>query len=128
MWEEKDMQDLGINILLIDDDASSCNILSLAMRRAGFRVQVRRKSECVISLVNQYRPHIVLLDIYLLANNYTELLPEIKDQYGCKIIVLTSFGFEEVVQKAMDLGIDDFIRKPFEVETVIRKIENAILQ
>ncbi len=78
--------------------------------------------EC-LQMVKDKKPDVLLLDIIMPHMDGLGVLEELrKEQYSPNIIMLTAFGQEDVTKKAVELGADYFVLKPFDMENLLNHI------
>jgi len=113
-------------ILLVDDDALMRRSLAFHMEQAGYKVQTAANAEDAISLVQHTPPDLVILDIGLPGMDGLDALRELKSQHNLPIIFLTGRRreFDEVL--GLELGADDYITKPFDVDVVLAHVKAVL--
>jgi DNA-binding response OmpR family regulator len=101
-------------VLIIEDDESFYNVCATAIKLKGYDVvHVADGSEAVQKITDE-NPDIVLLDIVLPGMSGLDILQNVKSIEEIKdtrIIMLTNFGTDANVNKAMELGAEDYIMK-----------------
>ena len=101
-------------ILFVEDDEGFFNLFSAALSMKGYQiVHVADGSEAV-EKVKSEKPDLVLLDIILPGMSGLDILKELKETEetkNVKIVMLTNFGTDENVTRAMELGSDDYLMK-----------------
>src|SRR6266498_3546232 len=113
-------------ILLVDDDALMRRSLAFHMEQAGYKVQTAANAEDAISLVQHTPPDLVILDIGLPGMDGLDALRELKSQHNLPIVFLTGRRreFDEVL--GLELGADDYITKPFDVDVVLARVKAVL--
>ncbi len=113
-------------ILLVDDDALMRRSLAFHLEQAGYQVRTAASSEDAIESVNYAPPDLVVLDIGLPGKDGLEALREIKAQHSLPVIFLTGRrrDLDEVV--GLEMGADDYITKPFDVDVVLAHIKAVL--
>ena len=119
------IEDLRKTILLVDDDYAMRHILRSILRQLGdFRFFEAENGMKAIELMEENLPDLVFLDIIMPILNGIETLQYMKKIQvleKIQVIVCTAEGNLKTVQQAIDLGAKDFIRKPFNMDTVLVK-------
>lgn len=101
-------------LLIVDDDHQTCDYLKEFFERRKCVVCVAHSGEEGISLVAQEKPNIVLLDVKMKGIDGLETLAQVKAHTPTtKVIVMTGAADDDIKAKAIELGADDFIKKPF---------------
>jgi DNA-binding response OmpR family regulator len=108
--------------VLIVDDVDLLDVLSYALRREGFNVQIAADGQQALQRIQSSKPDVVLLDIRLSKTNGLEVLRRIRESDDIPVVVLTALNDEETVLKSFNLGADDFITKPFSMRQLTARI------
>lgn len=112
-----------IKLLIIDDDVEFSNLLSEILTDEGFFVASRPVPTKIIETIVELEPDLLLLDYWLPGERGDLVTKRLKKNpltKGLPIIVISAnHGVESVVKKA---GANDFIPKPFDANTLIKKI------
>lgn len=101
-------------ILFIEDDVGFYNLFSAALTMKGYEVIHVAEGSQAFEKVQQEQPDLVLLDIIMPGMSGLDVLKELKesdDTKGIKVIMLTNFGTDDNINKAMELGADDYLMK-----------------
>ncbi|MGA1871366.1 MAG: response regulator transcription factor [bacterium] len=115
-------------ILIIDDEVHIRRLLYFILKKMGFEeIHRAQNGEEGISLLREYHPQIILLDINMpIMNGLKALEKIIAISPEAKVIMLTSLANREVVEKCLALGASDFIRKDSPQEEIIQSIEELL--
>jgi len=111
-----------VKVLVIDNDVDLLDVISYALRREGFNVQIAADGQQAIQRLKSSKPDIILLDIRLPKTNGLEVLKRIRERDDIPVIVLTALNDEETILQAFNLGADDFITKPFSFRQLTARI------
>lgn len=109
-------------LLLVDDDAALCRILSEALGEEGFAVTVARTGAEGLRLFEAAPPDLAILDVLLPEMDGLELCRRLRRRYATPIILLTSRAEEVDRVTGLDLGADDYITKPFSTRELCARI------
>ncbi len=102
-------------VLLVEDDASVREAVSIVLERAGFVVEAVANGADAIGAFGLDRQfELVVLDLMLAAVNGYDVCREIRRTSGVPIIMLTARADTADVVVGLELGADDYITKPFE--------------
>ena len=114
------------HILLVDDDALMRRSLAFNLQQAGFRTSTAANAEDALSLAKQTAPDLVLLDIGLPGMDGLDAIKRFKEQFHVPVIFLTARrrNLDEVL--GLELGADDYITKPFDVDVLIAHIKAVL--
>lgn len=116
---------LAQSVLVAEDERNLVEALSFLMQRAGYVVSVARDGPTAVAMACDLRPDLVLLDIMLPGFDGFEVVVAIKREMAGKvprIMMLTAKGHERDRHKALALGVDDYVTKPFSNRDVIDRV------
>ena len=115
-------------VLIVDDRADIRSFLSEYMRIEGFAPLEAASADDAIQVARRERPALILMDIMMPGRDGLSAVQEIRaedDKVG--IIVMTAFSTEQRAVRAMQVGADDYMHKPFDMEELQVKTR-AVLQ
>jgi DNA-binding response OmpR family regulator len=114
------------HILIVDDDALLRRSLAFHLEQAGYRVTSAASAEDALAIVRRVLPNLVLLDIGLPGMDGLDALRQIKDQYAIPVIFVTARrrDLDEVL--GLELGADDYVTKPFDVDVLLAHIKAVL--
>ncbi|MDZ4081369.1 MAG: response regulator [Bdellovibrionales bacterium] len=113
-------------VLLIEDEGSIRRFLKISLESASMQVLEAATGHEGLSLAASHKPDMIILDIGLPDMSGFELLPKLREWYSRPIIVLTVHDQEEEKVKALDLGADDYLTKPFGVPELMARIRASL--
>ncbi len=114
-------------IFIVEDDETIASLLSEKLRTWGYDTETVRDFSSVSAEALAYDPHLVLLDIKLPFYNGFHWCQMIRKESAVPIVFLSSASDNMNIVMAMNMGGDDFIAKPFDMDVLIAKIQ-AILR
>lgn len=114
-------------IMLVEDDETITRVLARQLQNWGYQVYAVTEFTTVLEQFNQVAPHLVLLDISLPFYGGYHWCSQIRRVSQAPIIFLSSAGDHMNQVMALDMGADDFIPKPFDLNVVTAKI-HALLR
>jgi two-component system response regulator MtrA len=109
-------------ILVIDDDASLAEMLSLVLRQEGFDTDLCARGDEALEVFRDYHPDLVLLDLMLPGLDGIEVCKQIRAESGVPIVMLTAKGDTVDVVVGLESGADDYVVKPFKPKELIARI------
>ncbi len=119
---------MALDILVVDDEPDIRDLISGVLEDEGYSTRVAADSDAALAAVNERRPSLVLLDVWLRGSRMDglELLSELK-QLDAKlpIIIISGHGNIDTAVAAIGQGAVDFIEKPFEAETLLHLVSRA---
>lgn len=118
---------MAIKILYAEDELFLGKIVKESLESRGFAVQMETDGGKVTGLFTEQQPDICVLDIMLPNKDGFSIAEEIRKlNTEVPIIFLTAKTQTEDLVKGFQTGADDYIRKPFSMEELIVRIENAL--
>ena len=113
-------------ILVVDDDASLAEMLTIVLRQEGFETQMFGRGDGALQTFRDYRPDLVLLDLMLPGKDGIDVCKEIRAESGVPIVMLTAKGDTIDVVLGLESGADDYIVKPFKPKELIARIRARV--
>ena len=113
-------------ILLVEDDKSIVANLTEFLTSEGYRVKSTSGQSETLTLLEEERFDLVLLDISLSDGNGFSVCSAVKSTYGIPVIFLTASGDEYSTVTGFELGADDYIAKPFRPWELVTRIKNIL--
>jgi CheY-like chemotaxis protein len=113
-------------VLIADDKQDNRVLLSQILGRIGFTVREVSDGEQAVSEFDKWRPDLILMDSRMPVMSGFEAIRLIRTSEGgkkVKIINVTASAFDEDRKKAIEVGADDFLGKPFREEVLLEKIK-----
>lgn len=118
---------MSIKVLYVEDEVFLGKIVKETLESRGFEVVMETDGANVVRLFEDAQPDICILDVMLPNRNGFELAEDIRKlNEDMPIIFLTAKTQTEDVVRGFKLGGNDYIRKPFSMEELIVRIENAL--
>src|SRR5689334_10414352 len=115
------------NILVVDDDQDSCDLLREIFCAEGWHVDTALSPSQAFSVAEKEKIDLVVSDVNLEANQSgLDLLKDLRAQ--CPVILVTGFGTLDSAVEAAREGAWDFISKPFKVQEVVATARRALAQ
>ncbi len=119
-------------VYVFDDEESICELMRIALESRGYKVKTANDGVEGLAMIKQEKPDLIIVSIKLPKLNGYELVSELKmnaDYSDIPIIVITSLTSESTrsdEEWKESLGVQDFISKPFEPLTLIKRIESIL--
>ena len=110
-------------ILIVEDDAAIAGVIRRHLEGWGYTVRCAERFDDRLVGVRRLRPHLVLLDISLPFFNGYHWCQEIRRVSKAPILFLTSASDNVNVVMAMQLGGDDLLAKPFDLQVLSAKVQ-----
>lgn len=110
-------------IFIADDDEAIVDATTMMLEAMGYEVAHTLKGSEVPNALKD-KPDLLLLDIWMSGVDGRDICRQLKaDPETCNIPVLMVSASRQIMQSALDCGADDFLAKPFEMNTLLDKIE-----
>jgi len=112
-------------ILIIEPDSEPQRSLRSRLAAAGFRVAVHHRGDDAHTAIDCHRPHLVMLDWDLPGVITVQLMRHARRSFGARstrVIALSSFSSEQHVVSGFELGVDDYVVKPFSIGEVVARV------
>ena len=113
-------------ILLIEDEPQMRRFLRTALDANDYRLVEAETAKEGLAQAAARNPDVILLDLGLPDRDGLEVARELRGWSATPIIVLSARGREEDKVRALDLGADDYLTKPFGVEELLARIRGAL--
>lgn len=113
---------MNYKILVIEDDATIAKLITDNLRKWNYDAKYVSEFQNITSEFVNYEPHLVLMDITLPFYNGFHWCTEIRKLSKVPIVFLSSASDNMNIVMAMNMGADDFIPKPFDINVLIAKV------
>ncbi len=113
-------------ILVVEDEPSIREIVSLYLRRAGFQVKVAADGEAALASLGRETPELVILDLMLPKVDGLEVTRRIRAQGDTPLIMLTAKRDETDRIAGLEMGADDYVVKPFSPQELVSRVRAVL--
>ncbi len=111
-------------ILIADDDEGILDAVKTMCEVLGYEVNIVANGNQVIEAVKQQQPDLLLLDIWMSGIDGREVCQQLKaNEATQKLPILMISASRQIKESALACGANDFLAKPFEMTTMMKKIE-----
>ncbi|HEX9640950.1 MAG TPA: response regulator transcription factor [Candidatus Krumholzibacteria bacterium] len=114
-------------VLAVDDEPGILRLLKLELSAQGFRVLTATSGEEALSVAEEHRPDIVLLDVVMPDMTGIEVMRRLRERASTPVILVTAKDTDSDKIQGLGLGADDYVIKPFNPEEVGARI-SAVLR
>ena len=112
-------------ILIIDDDPDIRMLMNVLMKKQGYEVETAYDKEDALIKLQNFQPSIILLDVLLSGTDGRELCKEIKESDKLQAVpIIMISAHPGAADNISNYGADDFISKPINSETLLKKIDS----
>ena len=119
---------MALEILVVDDEADIRELVAGVLEDEGYEVRTAATSEAALGEIDQRRPHLALLDVWLQGSKLDglQLLEEVKRRdASIPVIMISGHGNLDTAVAAVAAGAVDFIEKPFEASKLLHLVARA---
>jgi len=120
------MGELGAMILVVEDEESFVDALTVGLQREGFRVQVARDGADALVLFAAIKPDLVLLDVMLPRVSGLDVCREIRRRSKVPIIMVSAKTAEIDTVVGLEVGADDYVPKPYRLRELVARMRAAL--
>ena len=113
-------------VLAVDDDPQTLRFVRDALSNAGYTVTVTGDPGQVGRLVEEERPHLVLLDLMLPGMDGIELMESVPELADLPVIFLSAYGRDQVIARALEAGAEDYVVKPFSPTELVARVQTVL--
>ena len=114
------------HILVVDDDNRIRDLLKEYLNDNKYIVSTAENADNAKIKLDRFKFDLLVLDVMMPGQNGYDLTKEIKEKINVPIILLTAKGEVENRIKGLELGVDDYLGKPFEPKELLLRINNVI--
>ncbi len=109
-------------VMVVDDDKDIQRIVSRALELEGFDVVIAGDGNSALTLLEERKPKLVILDITMPRLDGYSVIKAIRKHHDTPIIMLTARVEISSLEKALNLGADDYIKKPFSTKVLVARV------
>lgn len=117
-------------VLMVEDEPENRLFIGMMLRAEGYEVIEAEDGPSALDLLGQMeRPDLILLDVMMPGMNGWRVFERIRADerwHGIPVVMLTALAQSSDVQRAVQLGVDGYVTKPFEPADLIHSIEEAL--
>ena len=112
-----------VRVVVVDDVSDMAETLAMALELDGYSVKTASNGTQALALIENYRPHCVLLDIDMPGMGGCELSDRLRELYGDDVVIIAVTGWGDAGDRVSDTfsRFDHYIRKPFD-PALLRKV------
>jgi DNA-binding response OmpR family regulator len=119
----------GGRILIVDDEPMVRETISRVLVEEGYTVDCAADGEMAIARCRSHPPDVILLDLMMPGMNGRQFLSTLRGELGCtEVPVVVMTAVHGLGQRALSLGADDMVEKPFDVDELLNKIALAMFR
>ena len=113
-------------ILVVEDEDSFIDALTVGLKREGFRVQLARDGAEALEVFDAVQPDLVLLDVMLPKLSGIDVCRELRTRSKVPIIMVTAKGSEIDTVVGLEVGADDYVTKPYRLRELVARMRAVL--
>jgi len=113
-------------VLVVEDEESFVEALTIGLKREGFRVQVARDGATALDLFDAVQPDLVLLDVMLPRMSGIDVCRQLRKRTQVPIIMVTAKGAEIDTVVGLEVGADDYVTKPYRLRELVARMRAVL--
>ena len=113
-------------MLVVEDEESFVDALTVSLRREGFLVHVARDGVAALEAFDEVRPDLILLDVMLPKLSGVDVCREIRKRSQVPIIMVTAKSEEIDAVVGLEVGADDYVTKPYRFRELVARMRAAL--
>jgi len=116
-------------ILIVEDDSKTAQAISHGLRGAGHLCAIRHKGEGVLEFTKKEHPDLIILDVMMPGMSGFEVCRSIRrddEVFKVPILIVSAMNSEEEVKHGLAQGADDYITKPFNMQTLMQRVDSLL--
>jgi two-component system response regulator RegX3 len=118
--------DLEPHVLVVEDEPSFADALTIGLGREGFRVSVAGDGVSALERFDQVDPDVVLLDVMLPRMSGIDVCRELRSRSSVPIIMVTAKTSELDAVVGLEVGADDYVHKPYRLRELVARIRAVL--
>ncbi|MGZ6589617.1 MAG: response regulator transcription factor [Solirubrobacteraceae bacterium] len=117
----------GARVLVVDDEPSIVDAISMTLRHQGYSVEVAETGKDALAVVTRWRPDVIVLDVMLPDVDGFEVARRLSaDNEPVPILFLSALDNTEDKVRGLTIGGFDYVTKPFSLEELIARLRNIL--
>jgi DNA-binding response OmpR family regulator len=113
-------------ILIVEDDRALARVMRDNLTFEGFHVETTGEGNAAVGLARSFAPDLILLDLTLPDRDGLELCGVIREHGQIPIIIVTARGQKSDKLRGLNLGADDYVTKPFEMDELLARVRAVL--
>jgi DNA-binding response OmpR family regulator len=111
-------------ILVAEDDHSILEVIKIILEGEGYQIISTNEQDMVLRLISEYKPNLILLDIWLSGHDGGKIAKHLKSKQETKYIpIILISANNETPKITIESGADDFLLKPFDIDDLLKIVK-----
>jgi len=120
------MANRATTVLVVEDEDSFVDALTVGLKREGFEVRVARDGAEALDVFDEVAPDLVLLDVMLPKVSGIDVCRELRSRSSVPIIMVTAKGSEIDTVVGLEVGADDYVTKPYRMRELVARMRAVL--
>jgi DNA-binding response OmpR family regulator len=120
------VEDTNHRVLVVDDERAIRDVAEIALTQAGFDVRTAVDGPAGLTVVREWAPECILLDIMMPKIDGLALIPHLRRLTEVPIVLVTARGDVRDRVRGLEAGADDYLAKPFDVSELVARVSTAL--
>lgn len=116
----------GKKILVVDDDEKIVELVSLYLKRDGYKVIPAYNGNDALKFARENRPDLIVLDLMLPGINGLDVCRTLREESDVPVIMLTALSTDDDRLAGLDIGADDYVTKPFSPRELAARVRAVL--
>ncbi|MBE7413512.1 MAG: response regulator transcription factor [Leptospiraceae bacterium] len=116
----------GKKILVVDDEEDIADLIQFHLEEEGYEVSVCHNGLEALPRIEKHSPDLVILDLMLPGIGGIDLCKKIKEKYSMPVIMVTAKNTETEAVIGLEIGADDYVRKPFSIKELMARVRTVL--
>jgi CheY-like chemotaxis protein len=118
-----------MNILVVDDSTTNIVLLEAILEERGYKIYTALNAREAYAIIAKHQPDLILLDLLMPKISGFDFLEEIKKRKETRdtpVIIVSALADEENIDKILNMGAIDFVKKPIDLQYLVNKVESLL--
>ncbi len=113
-----------LKVLIVEDETKLANLIKASIKELFFKVNIAKDGIEGLKKFQSFKPDIIISDITMPNLDGLEMCQRIRKESNIPIVILSAYSQKEKLLKAIDLGINKYFIKPFDIEEFLEYLKN----
>ena len=114
----------SLKVLIVEDETKLANLIKASIKELFFKVNIAKDGIEGLKKFQSFKPDIIISDITTPNLDGLEMCQKIREESNIPIVILSAYSQKEKLLKAIDLGINKYFIKPFDIEEFLEYLKN----
>ncbi|MFW0701995.1 response regulator transcription factor [Aliarcobacter butzleri] len=114
----------SLKVLIVEDEIELANLIKASIKELFFKVNIAKDGIEGLKKFQSFKPDIIISDITMPNLDGLEMCQKIREESNIPIVILSAYSQKEKLLKAIDLGINKYFIKPFDIEEFLEYLKN----